>query len=802
MAASVRLPSFDEQDFIGPEGRELLASLAEVEAEVKVQKLPSLLPRVVPRGTQPQGKDTFKKLKQRPGPGALQGSVRTKEKRSTKTAKESPNLETKSNDGMFQMSAAEGKNVSFTPGAGMQADETDTGKFPFPANEMELDSGCYDGVLSITELGQFHPYFTPLDEDLDTKLRKWSKRQRSQDIKNFALPPITPHQLVRERKSGQRRAQSAGSALDAIPDRPKQRAKTSVPLQQTARQYVWETLATAKERHLNAVIEAKHLRSKAALEAEEAELCKLEEQIQLHEEAFDDFLSSNYKKVASTLQKTAEIKAQKKEQDARLEYFSGLLQESQTELQEETERLQEVSAYHAFLLSVTPSQTYADLQRALNRRAARKKALAECSRSRLVHDEPQHVTFLNHLEEEVRTLRLLDFSDADIYENYSKHSTETINDHKIAAPPQSTKNKTEPVNRDSRRKEQEANKNVVPDTSLKISEIKTSLNDGEFGRKAVAGVASSAPTQTSRHDTSIVLDPALPLTASSMQHRQAAATVASSEEKEGVGAAASVRKKPAGLSDVNIEDNNKEKGIPIMHPESTIEKEVEFSAFNLAEDDPPYLDEHAYDEFLKDPSYLIRLAELYESQCHSLLTLLGRLEDHIEVTERELDALAQRSRNRAEEFERRSKLSADAGAVEKLRLVQQLKNSWPDLSEHERLQQQLNKVLSQVMAVVSEVLAGPDGASSLLQTQQFLSASDTDSGAAGGMAVLGLLEARFTALCIQLDAIEPRLRDKIFLDCENERKLLTKEARRAQENLKRAERKRQHLERALAPPRR
>ena len=60
-----------------------------------------------------------------------------------------------------------------------------------------------------------------------------------------------------------------------------------------------------------------------------------------------------------------EIQSQVKEQEGRFEYYSGMLQESETRLQEELERLKEVTSYQRFLSAVTPRQSLIDLSLAV-----------------------------------------------------------------------------------------------------------------------------------------------------------------------------------------------------------------------------------------------------------------------------------------------------------------------------------------------------------------------------------------------------------------------------------------------------
>nr|XP_027222187.1 uncharacterized protein LOC113814331 [Penaeus vannamei] len=70
----------------------------------------------------------------------------------------------------------------------------------------------------------------------------------------------------------------------------------------------------------------------------------------------------------------------------------------------------------------------------------------------------------------------------------------------------------------------------------------------------------------------------------------------------------------------------------------------------------------------------------------------------------------------------------------------------------------------------------------------------------GQEALLALLEARVTDLCAQLDTINPELRDSIFMNCEQARSARLKEEKRQETEMRRAERKQRHLERALADP--
>ena len=54
-----------------------------------------------------------------------------------------------------------------------------------------------------------------------------------------------------------------------------------------------------------------------------------------------------------------------KDQEEKLDYFSGLLKTAQTVQEEEGERLHELSAFQHFLAAVTPKQSLKDLLRCL-----------------------------------------------------------------------------------------------------------------------------------------------------------------------------------------------------------------------------------------------------------------------------------------------------------------------------------------------------------------------------------------------------------------------------------------------------
>ncbi|KAG0726145.1 hypothetical protein GWK47_037179 [Chionoecetes opilio] len=246
-------------------------------------------------------------------------------------------------------------------------------------------------------------------------------------------------------------------------------------------------------------------------------------------------------------------------------------------------------------------------------------------------------------------------------------------------------------------------------------------------------------------------------------------------------------------------------------------------------------DHGAFDEFLDDDEHLVELASMYECQGHALLALLTRIQNQTEALNKEVDTRQKKLHSRLQEIEQLQEKARGGGHEGQLQDLQALIAEWPGLSGDGEAQAQLDQLVAQIAEVVSDVFGASQYSPLVPQTlpevpplskkstemsikikggggSEERSSPGQDSPAearpseatvAAGMgqeALLALLEARVTDLCAQLDNIDPALRDAIFLNCEQSRQARLKEEKRQEAEVRRAERKQRHLERALAEP--
>ncbi|XP_045602376.2 coiled-coil domain-containing protein 38 [Procambarus clarkii] len=251
----------------------------------------------------------------------------------------------------------------------------------------------------------------------------------------------------------------------------------------------------------------------------------------------------------------------------------------------------------------------------------------------------------------------------------------------------------------------------------------------------------------------------------------------------------------------------------------------------IPQDGPDTCDAAAFDEFLGDDGHLVDLACVYESQCHALLALLTRLRAQTEAINKEGDTRQKRLDSRLQEIQQLQEKAKGGGHEDQLRDLRTLIGEWARLSGDAEAQCQLDQLVAQIAEVVSDVFGSSeysplvpptqtatvskqqvpktttrpkskDGKGSPSEEPMLDPVSDgaSVSHGMGQEALLALLEARVTDLCAQLDNIDPALRDAIFLNCEQTRRARLKEEKRLETEMKRAERKQRHLERALAEP--
>lgn len=170
MATAARLPSINEQDFIGPEGRELLATLAEVENEGKVQKFPSLHPY----GSATEAWPTRTAAPSDGGQAASQGGKESPHPFRSISLRAHAILRERNAIAVDKIKNLGEKDIN-KPEAGLGRRKE---KFAFSR---------YDDLQAEGEEADedFRPYLVPLNEDLDTKLRKWSKTDKTKVISVF-----------------------------------------------------------------------------------------------------------------------------------------------------------------------------------------------------------------------------------------------------------------------------------------------------------------------------------------------------------------------------------------------------------------------------------------------------------------------------------------------------------------------------------------------------------------------------------------------------------------------------------------
>ncbi|XP_042869436.1 uncharacterized protein LOC122251506 [Penaeus japonicus] len=219
-------------------------------------------------------------------------------------------------------------------------------------------------------------------------------------------------------------------------------------------------------------------------------------------------------------------------------------------------------------------------------------------------------------------------------------------------------------------------------------------------------------------------------------------------------------------------------------------------------------EEETFDDHMDDHERLVDLAHVYESQCHSLLALLTRLRDQTEAINNEVQTRQKRLDSRLQEIQQLVDKAKGGGHESQLKDLCTLISEWPRLSDDAEAQSQLDQLVAQIAEVVSDVFGSSKYSPLVPQTDVENGNKKAPKGTNGSKsnssmgqeALLALLEARVTDLCAQLDTIDPELRDSIFLNCEQARYARLKEEKRQETEMRRAERKQRHLERALADP--
>ncbi|KAK4314678.1 hypothetical protein Pmani_014061 [Petrolisthes manimaculis] len=205
------------------------------------------------------------------------------------------------------------------------------------------------------------PYMPPPEKDLFQYVGR-TQRQLHQELVESGNDPL-PVSRVRRGNDGMRgvKERKGGEQLGPPPRRRQVGAPITQPL--TAREYLLAARTTAREKNLARVAEVEKERLEEELGRERAKNSQLEEQLDHHQEALQEFLQYHYCQVSEAISRGAEAKRNLTEQEIRIDYFLGLLAEARTVQEEEEERLQELTAFQQFLAAVTPTQSLRDLKR-------------------------------------------------------------------------------------------------------------------------------------------------------------------------------------------------------------------------------------------------------------------------------------------------------------------------------------------------------------------------------------------------------------------------------------------------------
>ncbi|XP_068216978.1 cilia- and flagella-associated protein 100-like [Palaemon carinicauda] len=493
---------------------------------------------------------------------------------------------------------------------------------------------------------------------------------------------------------------------------PRRRKAARATIQpQTARDYLLAARTTARDKNLTEVAEIEAQRLQKELCQERAINSELESQLSFHEAALQEFLQHHYRQVAEIVTKGDEAYRNLTEQEVKIDYFSGLLAESQTVQDEEKERLQDLTAFQQFLAAVTPAQSLKDLKR----------------RTKEIYEEVQ------------------------VSQGKDSHRTAT--------------------------------------DSVEVSQMAVELAISSSGISPIGGEGSASSALGADLLTLRMTRPPPPAS-----------------------------RPPSRLD-----------------PQKTPSPPPQMAVAALPENNDS-CDPICFDDFLVDNERLIALSHIYESQCHVLLALLTRLRGQTEAINEEVESRQKKLNTRLQEIQNLQEKASGNGHEAQLKDLCKLINEWPALSGDAQAQAQLDQLVAQIAEVVSDVFGSSEYSPLVPQAQQPPSsakscstkspvghkgrskpkeeiesprhgtsepANGTGSTVSAGMgqeALLALLEARVTDLCAILDTIDPPLRDAIFLNCEQARRARIKEEKRQEAEMRRAQRKQRHLERALAEP--
>ncbi|XP_066977678.1 uncharacterized protein [Macrobrachium rosenbergii] len=493
---------------------------------------------------------------------------------------------------------------------------------------------------------------------------------------------------------------------------PRRRKAARATIQpQTARDYLLAARTTARDKNLTEVAEIEAQRLQKELCRERAINSELESQLDFHEAALQEFLQHHYRQVAETVTKGDEAHRNLTEQEVKIDYFSGLLAESQTVQDEEKERLQELTAFQQFLAAVTPAQSLKDLRR----------------RTKEIYEEVQ-----------------------------ASHGMDT---------------------------------NRTATDSVEMSRIAVQVATSSSGISPIGGEDSGSSALGADLLTLRMTRPPQPAS------------------------------RPQSRLDPRKTPSPPPQALVAVSPENS-----------------DTCDPICFDDFLVDNERLIALSHIYESQCHVLLALLTRLRGQTEAINQEVENRQKKLNSRLQEIQSLQEKASGNGHEAQLKDLCTLINEWPALSGDAQAQAQLDQLVAQIAEVVSDVFGSSEYSPLVPQTQQAPSSAksgstkspvsqkgrmkskdesespkrrtsepvngtgSTVSAGMGQEALLALLEARVTDLCAILDTIDAPLRDAIFLNCEQARRARIKEEKRQDAEMRRAQRKQRHLERALAEP--
>ncbi|XP_053654160.2 uncharacterized protein [Cherax quadricarinatus] len=584
------------------------------------------------------------------------------------------------------------------------------------------------------------PYVPPAEKDLFQYTEK-TERDLCKDLVESGGGPL----LASRVRHGE--VSQPQERLEVELGPPRRRTSATPTQPQSASDYLSAVRTTARDKNLARVAEVESQRLKKELEKEVEVNNALEYQLHTHQTVLQKFLQHHYSQVTDAITKGDSAERNLKQQEIRIDYYSGLLTESQTVQQEEQERLQELTAFQQFLTAVTPLQSLQDLTRRLQE----------------LQTEAKMVTG----GEDGSCL---------------------------------------------------ASSSSALDLALAANTSVNGTSGGEGGglstdllalRMLNSGAKQSRPTSKT--------DPRCFVTHPGDDRGPKPI----SEDATVPGPIHEDATVPGPIP----EDATAPR--PILQ-DSRVPQSISQDSSIILQDGPDSCDVGAFDKFLGDESHLLSLACVYESQCHSLLALLTRLRAQTEAISAEVGTRQRKLGSRLQEVQELQQRARVSGHQDQLKDLRSVIEEWPRLSGDAVAQNQLDQLVAQIAEVVSDVFGSSEYSPLVPETTSASSAKKQPvkttavpksgevkpeatemtsvplkpavSAGMGQEALLALLEARVTDLCAQLDNIDPKLRDVIFQSCEQSRKARVKEEKKLEAEVRRAERKRRHLERALAEP--